>query len=72
MYQHRQTLFTVAIERLRPTFEKMPPEIENDKQLAKNYLYLTSLISGGMAGLVVDVVLFVCMFLYSKYQCQND
>lgn len=36
----------------------MSAHLENSNARAKNYLYLTSLISGGMAGLVVDVMLF--------------
>lgn len=46
-------------------------ETENGKVMAKNYLYLTSLISGGMAGLVVDVVLFPIDTIKTRLQSEK-
>lgn len=51
--------------------EEMSVEFENDKQMATNYLYLTSLISGGMAGLVVDVVLFPIDTIKTRLQSEK-
>lgn len=47
-------------------------EVENGKVLAKNYLYLTSLISGGMAGFVVDVVLFPIDTIKTRLQSDKS
>lgn len=49
----------------------MSIEMETDKVLAKNYLYLTSLISGGMAGLVVDVMLFPIDTIKTRLQSEK-
>lgn len=49
----------------------MSLEMETDKQMVKNYLYLTSLISGGMAGLVVDVVLFPIDTIKTRLQSEK-
>lgn len=49
----------------------MSQEAENDKLMAKNYLYLTSLLSGGMAGLVVDVVLFPIDTIKTRLQSKK-
>lgn len=43
----------------------------SEKQLATNYLYLTSLLSGGMAGLVVDVVLFPIDTVKTRLQSEK-
>lgn len=44
---------------------------ENRKILATNYFYLTSLISGGVAGLVVDVVLFPIDTVKTRLQSEK-
>lgn len=44
---------------------------QNEKLLASNYLYLTSLLSGGVAGLVVDVVLFPIDTIKTRLQSEN-
>lgn len=49
----------------------MSVQVDNGKVLAKNYLYLTSLISGGMAGLVVDVVLFPIDTIKTRLQSEK-
>lgn len=49
----------------------MSLESENGKALAHNYLYLTSLISGGMAGLVVDVMLFPIDTIKTRLQSEK-
>lgn len=49
----------------------MSLEIENGQQMAKNYLYLTSLMAGGMAGLVVDVVLFPIDTIKTRLQSEK-
>lgn len=47
-------------------------EAENEQQLLeKNNIYLTSLISGGMAGLVVDVVLFPIDTIKTRLQSER-
>ncbi|XP_055323478.1 S-adenosylmethionine mitochondrial carrier protein homolog [Sitodiplosis mosellana] len=49
----------------------MSLEDANGKVSAKNYLYLTSLISGGMAGLVVDVMLFPIDTIKTRLQSEK-
>lgn len=49
----------------------MSLEVEDGKVLAKNYFYLTSLISGGMAGLVVDVMLFPIDTIKTRLQSEK-
>lgn len=43
----------------------------NEKTFAANYLYLTSLLSGGVAGLVVDVVLFPIDTIKTRLQSEK-
>lgn len=43
----------------------------NENLLATNYLYLTSLLSGGVAGLVVDVVLFPIDTIKTRVQSEK-
>lgn len=52
-----------------PTPQKMTTS--NEKLLASNYLYLTSLLSGGVAGLVVDVVLFPIDTIKTRLQSEK-
>lgn len=49
----------------------MSVEIDKKKVLVTNYLYLTSLISGGMAGLVVDVMLFPIDTIKTRLQSEK-
>lgn len=49
----------------------MSMEVESKNVLATNYFYLTSLISGGMAGLVVDVVLFPIDTIKTRLQSEK-
>lgn len=44
---------------------------QNEKLLASNYLYLTSLLSGGVAGLFVDVVLFPIDTIKTRLQSEK-
>lgn len=49
----------------------MSLETKNGQVEVRNYLYLTSLISGGMAGLVVDVALFPIDTIKTRLQSEN-
>lgn len=49
----------------------MSVEVKNYNASATNYFYLTSLISGGMAGLVVDVVLFPIDTIKTRLQSEK-
>lgn len=46
-------------------------DVDNGKVEAKSYLYLTSLISGGMAGLLVDVALFPIDTIKTRLQSEK-
>lgn len=51
----------------------MSIEIENGQKLiSKNYIYLSSLISGGMAGFVVDVLLFPIDTVKTRLQSEKS
>lgn len=50
----------------------MSLEAGNRNASAKNHLYLTSLMSGGMAGLVVDVVLFPIDTIKTRLQSDKS